>query len=309
MPKAVLEGLKNYPVKISVISAMLDSGGSAGREREYFRTRVSFGDYRRAVLALSAVRPEKKEMLSSRYREGPLTGHVPVNVYCSSFVTAANDMEKALAELEEEIKEDFEIAPEHEILPATLDDSALCAELDNGEIIKGEGAIDVPRHDSRIGIKRIFLEPEARVYPKAVSALKKANLIVIGPGDLFSSLAQILLVRGLPEAIKQSPAPKVYLCNLMTKKGETNHFSVLNFTGEIERLLGGSLDYVVYNKFPPAPEKVKEYKEKHPELLEVVKIDPDLPRPKFLGADLAKRNTVEHDPKKVSEILWLLSRQ
>jgi len=308
MPKAVLEGLKNYPVRISVISAMLDSGGSAGQEREYFKTKVSFGDYRRAALALSGVSQEKKEKFSSRYKEGTLAGHVPANIYCTSFVVVNDNLEEAVAELEEDIKEDLEILPRHRLLPATLDNATLCAELDNGQIIKGEGNIDVPKHDGRIGIKRIFLEPEAKAYPKTLAEIKKADLIVIGPGDLFSSLAQILLVEGISEAIKKSKAPKVYICSLMTKYGETNNFSVLNFVGEIEKLLQEKLNYVIYNNFFPSEEVVKRYQKRHPELLELVPVNQDLPKEKFLGADLLKPDAVEHDPLKISEILWLLLR-
>jgi uncharacterized cofD-like protein len=307
MPKAVLEGLKNYPVRLSVISAMLDSGGSAGREREYFKTKVSFGDFRRVALALSEVSLEKKERFASRYKEGPLANHVLANLYCTSFAVGARDnLEKAVAELEQDLKEDLKISPQHQLLPATLEDATLCVELDNGKIIKGEGNIDVPKHDGNIGIKRIFLEPEVKAYPKALAAIQKADLIVIGPGDLFSSLAQILLVEGISEAIKESKARKVYICNLMTKNGETNNFSVLNFTGEIEKLLGGSLDYVLYNNFSPAEEIVKRYKKEHPVVLELVRIDEGLPKEKFLGADLLKKESIEHDPLKISEILWLL---
>ncbi len=303
MPKAVLEGLKNYPLQISVISAMLDSGGSAGRERDYFKTKVSFGDFRRAALALSGASPQKKEMLSSRLKDGPLENHVLANLYCSSFVTAADNFEKSMEELEEEIKEDLEILPRHELLPATLDDATLCVELDDGQIIKGEGNIDVPKHDGKIGIKRIFLEPEAKAYPKSLEAIKKADLIVIGPGDLFSSLAQILLVRGIPEAIKKSKAKKVYICNLMTKNGETNGFSVLNFAGEIEKLLEDRLDFVLYNNSFPPKKIIEKYKKEHPQFLEPVSFDRASLPPNFIGLNLLKPDLLEHDSQKVSNVL------
>lgn len=306
MPKAVLEGLKKYPVQISVISAMLDSGGSAGREREYFKTKVSFGDFRRAALTLAGVSPENKERFASRYKEGPLADHVPANIYCTSAVVTSDNFKKAVADLEKDIKEDLEIPPQHRLLPATLNDATLCAELDNGEVIRGEGNIDVPQHDGKLGIKRIFLEPEVKANPKALQAIKKADLIVIGPGDLFSSLAQILLVKGIPEAIKESKAKKVYVCNLMTKYGETNNFSVSDFVGEIEKLLGRSLDHVLYNNVFHSEELVKKHKKKHPELLELVRVDESLPRDKFLGANLVKEDSIEHNPKRLAEILNLL---
>src|SRR3989344_6467870 len=200
MPKAVLEGLKKYPVKISAISAMLDSGGFAGRERELFKTKVSFGDIRRAALALSEAPQAKKELFSHRFENGV----VLANSYYTSIASSIG-----IEELLEEIKEDLNIPENRESLPVTIGnfiDSTVCAELDNGNTIKGETNIDVPKHDSALRIKKVFLEPEARAYSPALEAIKEADAIVIGPGDLYSSLSQILLVKGIPEAIRNTKA-------------------------------------------------------------------------------------------------------
>ena len=127
------------------------------------------------------------------------------------------------------------------------------------------------RHDGNLKIKKVFLKPGAKVYPKAAQAIKKADLVVIGPGDLYSSLAQILLVRGIPQALKESKGKKIYICNLMTKHGETNNFGVLDFVREIERYSKTSLDYVVYNNYYPTQKRIANYKKKHSELIEMVK--------------------------------------
>lgn len=301
MPRAVLEGLKKYPVKISAISAMLDSGGFAGRERELFKTKVAFGDIRRAALALSEAPKEKKELFASRVGNGV----VLANAYCTNISSSL-----AIEELPGELKEDLKISDNHEVLPVTVDDAVLCAQLENGQVIRGETNIDVPKHNSGLKIKRAFLEPEAQAYAPALKAIQEADLIVIGPGDLYSSLAQILLVKGISEAIRKSKSKKVYICNLMTKNGETNNFSVLDFTFEIERYLGQELDHVIFNKNKLSSQRIADYQKEHPELLEQVRFYEILDKDKFIGTDLmADGDKIVHDQNKLAKIILNLCKQ
>lgn len=298
MPQAVLEGLKKYPVKISAISAMLDSGGSAGRERELFKTKVAFGDIRRAALALSEAPQEKKELFASRLTSGA----VLANAYCTNIALSLG-----VKELLEELKDDLNIPEGREVLPVTLDDSHLCAELENGEIIRGETNIDIPKHDGNLRIRNVFLEPEAKAYPPVLKTIQEADLIVIGPGDLYSSLAQILLTKGIPEVIRKSPAKKIYICNLMTKNGETNDFSVLDFTFEIEKYLGQEVDRVIFNETKPSLLRLANYKKEHPQLLEQVQFSEILDKDKFIGEGiLTDKGDVVHDPDKLANIILSL---
>ena len=231
MPRAVLVELKKYPVKISVICAMLDSGGSAGRLRKDYKI-VSPGDIRRAFIALSNTSPVISELFDFRFKGGELKDHNFANLFITALELATNDYEKT----SRAIKKILNV--QHEVLPVTLDNSNVFAVLENGKVIKGETNIDIPKHNGNLRIKRVYLKPKAKAYPKAIEAIKNADLIIIGPGDLYSSLAQILLTYGIPQAIKKSKAKKVYVCNLMTKYGETNNFTVLDFTKEIEKFLG-----------------------------------------------------------------------
>jgi len=300
MPKAVLAGLKEYPVKISVICAMLDSGGSAGEERKYNKTGVSFGDIRRAALILSEADPEVKKWYASRFKEGPFKGYVMANIFSTATVIETGSPEIAIGEL----RKDLKIPRKHQLLPATLDDATLSAELENGKMISGETNIDIPKHNGNLKIKRVFLRPKAKAYPESLEAIKKADLIVIGPGDLYSSLSQILLVGGVAEAISKSKAKKVYICNLMTKHGETNNFTILDFVKEIEKYLESELDYVIYNNFIPSKKRIKNYRKKHPELLELVPINEDLAKAKFIGKNLLlKRGPIEHSPKEITKTI------
>ncbi len=305
MPKAVLEGLKSHRVNISVVCAMLDSGGSAGKEREMYKTNVSFGDIRRAFLALSESSKEVKDAFSIRFKEGPYKDIVVANILGTAMLTQKRDYETVF----KVYKEVLRIPPQHEILPATLDNADVCAELESGEIICGEKNIDQPQHNKSLKIKKVFLRPEPGAYPKAKKAILSADLVVIGPGDLYSTLAQILLISGIKESIKKSSAKLVYICNLMTKDGETNGFSVTDFTDAIEKFLEKKIDFIIYNTKNPESVRLKNYQREYPELLELVSFQ-DIPRDKrFFGADiLVPSNSIAHNTKKISNIILKLCK-
>ncbi|HOL90590.1 MAG TPA: uridine diphosphate-N-acetylglucosamine-binding protein YvcK [Candidatus Pacearchaeota archaeon] len=296
MPKVVLSSLKKYPVKISAICAMLDSGGSAGRLRKDYKI-ISPGDIRRAFIALANTSPVIENLFNYRFETGVLKDHNFANLLITALELSTNNYEKTI----KEVKRILNV--EHEVLPSTLDKSNLYAILENKKIICGEKNIDVPKHNGNLKIKRVFLKPKAKAYKKTIEAINNADLIVIGPGDLYSSIMQILLTEGISEAINKAKAKKVYICNLMTKYGETNNFSVKDFSDEIEKYLKGKLDYVIYNNKILDKEKIKKFKKEHPELIEPVKIDKNLDSKKFIGKNLLLKDSFEHDPLKVAKIL------
>ncbi|MFA5009565.1 MAG: gluconeogenesis factor YvcK family protein, partial [Candidatus Paceibacterota bacterium] len=223
MPKAVLSELKKTKHKIAVISAVLDSGGSAGKLRDDYHT-ISFGDIRRSFLELVDWPEETKEYFKYRFETGCLAGHVLANIMLSALYLKNNSYRNFFEKINELLSE------RHRILPATITNSHLHALLENGEEIIKEANIDIPKHNSDLKIKKIFLVPEANACPITIRNLEKADAIIIGPGDLYSSILQILLIKGMKEAIINSPAKKIFICNLMTKKGESNDYSVLDFT-------------------------------------------------------------------------------
>lgn len=292
MPKAVLSELKKHPVSISVICAMLDSGGSAGRLRRDYNIN-SPGDIRRAFIALANTSPAVENLFNYRFEAGGLKGHNFANLFITALELSTNNYEKII----KEIKKILNV--HHEVLPATLDKSHLCAVLENGKKIIGESNIDIPKHNSNLKIKKVFLEPKASAYPKAIERIKKAKTIIIGPGDLYSSIAQILLVEGMSEAIKKSNAKKVYICNLMNKRGETNNYSVEDFTEKVEDLIGGPLDYVIYNNKKISNKRTNDYIKKHPELISPVVFN-KLLKPKFIGEDIVTSSgDIVHSSKKL----------
>ncbi len=302
MPKAVLSGLKKKPVLISAICAMLDSGGSAGRLRRDYKI-ISPGDIRRAFLALANTSPVVENLFNFRFQGGDLKDHNFANLLITALELSTENYEKTI----KEIKKILNI--EHEVLPSTLEKAHLYARLENGKTIKGETNIDVPRHNGNLKIKKVFLKPKARAYPKALEAIKKGDIVVIGPGDLYSSLAQILLTEGMAEAIRKSKAKKMYVCNLMTKHGETNSYGVEDFSSQIEKIIGGDLNYVVYNNKKIDSRRVGKYKKKNKELLELVKPGNFLNKDKFIGVDIVSSSgDIIHDPQKLSKIILKLAK-
>jgi len=300
MPKAVLSELKKKPVMISAICAMLDSGGSAGRLRKDYQIN-SPGDIRRAFLALANTSPAVENLFNFRFETGGLKGHNFANLFITALELSTNDYEKTI----KEIKRMLNI--KHEVLPSTLDKAHLWAKLKNGKTVKGETNIDIPKHDGRIGIEKVFLKPKAKAYPGALKAIKKADLIIIGPGDLYSSLAQILLTEGMGESIREASAKKVYVCNLMTKHGETNNFKVEDFSKKIEEIIQGELDYVVYNNKTIDKRRVKSFHQKNKELLNPVKFNSSLNKKKFVGADIITNSgDIVHDPVKLVKTILKL---
>lgn len=291
MPKAVLTGLKKQPVELSVICAMLDSGGSSGRLRKDYQINAP-GDLRRALISLANTSPVMENLFNFRFEAGDLAGHSFANLLIMALELSTNDYGQTLSFLRKTLK------IKHQVLPVTLDKSEVCALLENGRMVRGEARIDRPKHGSRI--KKVYLEPPVQAYQPAVAAIKKADLIVIGPGDLYSTLAQILLIQGITDSISKSKAKILYLCNLMTKKGETDDFSVLDFSSQIEKWLAGPLDFVLYNNFFPETKRIKQYQKIHPELLEMVAIPAGPKDSKFLARNLLyNQGSIEHDPAKV----------
>ena len=301
MPKAVLAGLKSTDnIALSVICAMLDSGGSTGRLRHDYKI-LAPGDIRRAFLALANTSPIIENLFNYRFEIGELKGHNIANLLIAALELSTDSYEQTIETLNQLL------GVKHKVLPVTLNKSEVKAILEDGEIINGETNIDRPKKENRSKIKRVYLDPPAKAYNKAIQAIEEAELIIIGPGDLYSSLAQILLCDGISQAIRKSKGKSVYIVNLMTKRGETDNFSVRDFSKEIERLIEQELDYVIFNNKIFSSRELKDFEKTHPELIEPTQIDKNLSSPKFIGADLTKsKKEFVHSPEKLSKILLSL---
>jgi len=307
MPKAVLTPLKNYPIAITSITAMVTNGGSTGQFRNDFDV-LPPGAIRNHIFALSHAPEWKKNLWNFRFGHEIFDenhkGHVFANAFIAGLEYNLKDYGKAL----EAMHEFMEVKKDHRALPATVDKTQIYAELENGEIVKGEDEIDVPiKHNPNLKIKRVYLEPQTKAFPEALEAVEKADLITIGPGDLYSSLIPCFLPEGMKEALQKSKAKKVLIVNAMTKLGETNDYSVLDFARQIEKYMGCALDHVIYNAEIPDKKRMEEYKKEEPSVIEMVKVDSGLDGKKFIGAKiLTKEGAIIYDPEKLVKLIMSL---
>ena len=261
---SILSSLKPYFENLTAIVTMADDGGSTGILREEFGI-LPPGDVRRALAALSSSNNEMlANLLSYRFREGVgLTGHNFGNLLITALHRITGDFEKAIDEAGKILK------IQGKVVPVTLKNSKLMAELEDGKIIEGESNIDIPQHDGRIRIKRVWLKPQVEINPNARKAILTADLIIIGPGDLYTSLIPNLLVRGVKEALQKTKAKKAYFINLMTKFGETNNFKASDFVKVIMEYFGPDmLDFALINGTRPGLKRLSPYVKERADFVE-----------------------------------------
>lgn len=300
----VLSGLREYPFRLSAVVSMADDGGSTGVLREEFGV-LPPGDIRRALVALAG--HGDKEILSAlfnyRFEKGyGLEGHNFGNLFLAALERLTGDFSAAVGEVSRLL------GVQGEVIPVTLEQTTLWAKLEDGTFVKGETNIDIPKHDGRLRISRVFLKPKPRPNPAALRAIRDADAIVIGPGDLYTSIVPNLLVSGIAAAIRRSSAKKIYVGNIMTKFGETYGFGAAEFLRVIEAYLGmGVLDYFVLNGERPNRERLKPYIRERAEPVRVD--DGDLPSggPAVVKARLLRKGRlIRHDPQKLAHTLALL---
>ncbi len=294
----VLTGLKKYPVNLTAIVSMADDGGSTKILREEFGI-LPPGSVRPALVALSQAPKTLANLFNFRFDRGSLKGHNFGNLFITALTEHFSDFEKAL-EVAGKI-----LQIKGEVIPSTLQGVRLVAKLENGKIVQGEANIDVPKHDGSLRIRRIWLEPNAGANPKAISAVKAADLIVVGPGDLFSSIVPNFLVKDIAKAFSRSKATKVYVCNIMTKFGETTGFKAHDFLSAIEAYAGkGTVDYMIINTRKPSSERIKKYEKERAEFVECNPRHFKGKKAKIIMENVVRaKGFIRHDPDKLARII------
>ena len=305
IPMAILMPLKKYLVDITSITSMVDNGGSSGQFRKDFNV-LPPGDIRRHILALSEAPNWKKEFWQFRFGHEMFDGGHKGHSFSNAFIAGLEHNLKDYGKVLEVVNEFMEV--KGKALPATIEQTQIYAELENGEIAKGEDEIDVPqKHDPNLKIKRAYLEPEVKAYQPSLDAVVEADLIIIGPGDLYSSTIPCLLMGGMKEAFKKTKAKKVLVCNAMTKHGETNNFSVLDFANEMEKYMDCPLNFVIYNTDIPSKERVAKYKKEELGILDLVEIDGNLDDKKFISSNiLTTDGPIVYNPEKLVKTIMSL---
>lgn len=300
----MLQGLKEFDLDLTAVVTMFDSGGSSGMLRDELGV-LPPGDVRRCLVALSDENQQKvlRDLFNFRFEnDGSLKGHSFGNLLLAALSSIyGSDIEA--------IKKASELLDlKGKVLPVSLDSSHLRATLENGTEVVGESNIDIPRHDGNLRIVQLSLDPRARIYSETDETIRNADLIVIGPGDLFTSLIPNLIVDGMKEALLARTGKVVVVCNLMTKWGETHDFVASDFVGELLRYSGlPKFDYVICNSAPMDPQLVTAYakEKKHP-----VKVDSklaDLTGKVITGDFFSEADIARHDSRKVAKVISELS--
>jgi uncharacterized cofD-like protein len=283
---SLLRGLKAYTSNLSAIVTVADDGGSSGRLRDEYRI-LPPGDFRQCLIALADAEPLMKQLFDHRFKEGSLDGHSFGNLFIMAMADVTGNFERALRESGKVL------AVKGTIIPSTLQDVTLVASI-NGHTVEGESQI--PKQNAPIS--QVFLKPDgALLNPEALQAIMSAELVVIGPGSLYTSILPNLLVEGMVEAIKASPALKVYICNLASQEGETEGYDVNDYLRVLHEHVGANIfDFVLVNSnhshLPTGGQSQvifrPEDSTRHPEV-------------RFIGADVVNvRIPSHHDPDKLA---------
>ena len=250
----MLSALKGYTSQIAAIVSMSDDGGSTGVLRDELGT-LPPGDVRQCLVALSES-PKVRDLFNYRFDEGTFAGHSFGNLLLTALEKVTGDFSEAVETASEILRVDGVV------IPATLDNVRLKMEwAETSLILHGERVIDAEffKHDPRRAV--LSLTPSAHANPTAIVAIEQADIVVIAPGDLYTSLGPLLVIDGFGQALQKTKALKVYVSNLVSKKGQTDGFTVSDHAAEVERFAGAPfLDYVVYNDEVPSDDIAERYK-------------------------------------------------
>jgi uncharacterized cofD-like protein len=298
----VLKGLRNYDVDISAIVSMADDGGSTGILRDELGV-LPPGDVRQCLVALSDSSRLMRSLMNYRFEQGGLVGHSFGNLLLSALEKVTGSFEKAV----EEVGRILYI--KGKVIPVTTHQVRLKMILKNCQLLEGEREIYMS-HEIENGYSSIYLEPYPKANPHAINEIMNADVIIVGPGGLHTSLIPNFLVEGVSEALMQSDAKKIFIINLMNRRGQTTHFKVSDYLKEIERFIGADVfDYILVNNQNPPQELIALYAEEGDLIVNDLS-DERIREAALLGElrvgakkDLMKRSLIRHDCKKLASEL------
>ncbi|WP_335871616.1 gluconeogenesis factor YvcK family protein [Bacillus sp. 2205SS5-2] len=296
----LLRGLKKYPLDITAIVTVADDGGSSGRLRNDLDIPPP-GDVRNVLAALSDVEPLIEQLFQHRFQTtNELTGHSLGNLIIAALTSISGDFVHAIQEMSRVLN------VRGKVLPAANQSVVLHAEMEDGSIVSGESKIPY----SGKKIKKVFLTPEKTdPLPETITAIREADLIIIGPGSLYTSILPNLLVPQIGEEVSKAKAKKVYICNIMTQAGETLDFTASDHVKAIYHHMNSQfIDIILVNNEEVPLEVQMKYKE---ELAKPVVYDID--RLKELGLDVLYKNIlsyegeyIRHNTDEVAKIIYTL---
>jgi len=299
----VLEGMKKYSQDLTAIVTVTDSGRSSGQLRRDLGV-LPPGDIRNCLIALSESEKVLHDLFNYRFDQGSLDGMSVGNIFIAAMAKVTGSFEQALKETS------GILAIQGKVFPSTLRDTHICARLCDGTLIEEEYNM---RQPEKAEIEEVFLKPaDVEAFGEAVDEILASDLIVLGPGSLYTSIVSNLLVKGITQAIRRSPAKKVYVCNIVTQPGQTDGFDANKHVAAIEKYLGkGVLDCVILNSTQPPASIMKRYEEDRAELVRAeaysgsvraicADVMEDLKGKRVLWE---KQDLIRHDPDKLARVL------
>ncbi|WP_100405406.1 gluconeogenesis factor YvcK family protein [Bacillus solitudinis] len=293
----LLRGLKNFPVSITAIVTVADDGGSSGRLRKELDIPPP-GDVRNVLVALAEVEPLVEELFQHRFENGEgLTGHSLGNLLLAGMTSITGDFARGITELSKVLN------VRGKVLPSANCSIVLHAEMEDGSFVSGESKI--PLEEKKI--RRVFLTPETiQPLQESLREIQEADLIVLGPGSLYTSVLPNLLVPGISEAIRNSKAKKIYICNVMTQHGETDYYTAADHLEAIYSHCGaGLVDCILVHGSTVSTQVKQRYAEEQalPVLVDtdrLVKLGVAIIRDHFV---IEQDHMLRHDAMKVSKAL------
>jgi uncharacterized cofD-like protein len=307
---SVLSHLKKYPFNITAIVTMSDSGGSSRRLMDEFRRQLPLGDLRMSLVALARNGALWREVFMHRFEQPAdneasqqnrgIAGHSLGNLILKGLQDVNNgDLLLALEDAQELLN------TAGRVVPVTLEQTMICADLEDATTICGETDIDT-RGKKNLGelspIMRLRMEPDdAPACQQAIRAIRRADTVIIGPGDLYTSLIPNLLVRDIARAVRESEAEKVYICNLMTKHGETDGYKASDFVNHLHYYLGGRVDRVIVNDGPFSPDVIETYAQEksEPVVVDRARLTRLVPNVVIERLNLEDERLARHDPERL----------
>ena len=291
----VLSGLKNYTNNLTAIVTISDYGEMATNSRRELNV-MPLGDVKDSIISLANKDAEMKKLLNYQFTKGRLSGLNFSDIYFSAMKEINGNFEDSI------IKSNEVLNMIGKVIPVTLEEMKIIAELANGYVVEEKSRIPEVVSDKITKINRILISPSnCKPAPGVVEAIKNADCIVIGPGSLYTNVIPNLLVNGVTKAIKESTAIKVYVSNIMTEPGQTDNYSVSDHLNAIIEHCGpGVVDYCIYDTGEIIPEFIKKYNLEGQDLVEQ-----DIEKVKgikFLQRNLSmiKGDLIRHDPSLVA---------
>ncbi|MEK7522923.1 MAG: gluconeogenesis factor YvcK family protein [Patescibacteria group bacterium] len=301
----VLSGLKKYPLDLSVVVTMMDSGGSTGRLRDQLGI-LPPGDLRQCLVALSDAPLLWRKLFLYRFEKGDLEGHNFGNIFLAALEKVSSNYDEAIETVS------YVLKTKGKVIPVTLNKLHLVAEYENGKKVTGEGLID-ENHSEKSRIKNAYLEPQGKANPKAIKSIEESDYIVIGPGDLYTSIIPVLLVRGVKEAMRKSKAKIVYIMNMMTKSGQTTSYKAFDHVADLVKYLGREPEVVLINNGEISSDILSSYEHYNEvkvvndlnkngyqiierDLVDITKVEKN-------SSDILYRSILRHDSEKVAKTL------